>query len=479
MNSSKKFIYDVGITIVSSSANTVLGFAVMVVLARNLGVEDLGVYRLMSAVYSMVLVVAVLGVPTTITKYVAETRGKKDQMATHISASLTISLVLGAAATAISFMTADIVSNAFHESNMSGLLKLLSFIYPFSISSATLLGVLNGLREMKFYGLAVVAQSCVMLTVSISTILAGFGLWGVILGMLLSSMATFVLLLWKVRGIARIALGFRRDVMRRILDFGWKITAINGVYQINYQVDSLLLGYFLTATDVGFYGVAIGLSRILLLAPSAVQTISYPLTSELWSKDERRALQTVMDRCLKYSAAVIYPAAMVAGLFAGDIIRLLFGGAFLDSVAPFRILLVGTAIYGVATSVGGTLTGIGRPDLALLVGAATATIDVVLNLILIPVSGVVGAALATSSAFAAGAALMLISIKRTAGLEVNVKWHITIAASFVCILGLPGVIGDQSLMVNSSLVVFFTVLVVGVFLDPDDRRYILDAARRK
>ena len=72
MQPSKKFAFDVGITFLASVVTLPLGFVITVALGRYLGAGDLGLYRLTSTIYGIAMLVAAIGIPAAMIKYVAE-----------------------------------------------------------------------------------------------------------------------------------------------------------------------------------------------------------------------------------------------------------------------------------------------------------------------------------------------------------------------------------------------------------------------
>jgi O-antigen/teichoic acid export membrane protein len=72
MQPSKKFTFDVGITVLASVVTLHLGFVITVALGRYLGAGDLGLYRMTSTIYGIAMLIAAIGIPAAMIKYVAE-----------------------------------------------------------------------------------------------------------------------------------------------------------------------------------------------------------------------------------------------------------------------------------------------------------------------------------------------------------------------------------------------------------------------
>ena len=72
MQPHKKFAFDVGIKFLASVVALPLGFVITVALGRYLGAGDLGLYQLTSTIYGIAMLVAAIGIPAAMIKYVAE-----------------------------------------------------------------------------------------------------------------------------------------------------------------------------------------------------------------------------------------------------------------------------------------------------------------------------------------------------------------------------------------------------------------------
>ncbi|MCW3137388.1 MAG: polysaccharide biosynthesis C-terminal domain-containing protein, partial [Methanophagales archaeon] len=178
------------------------------------------------------------------------------------------------------------------------------------------------------------------------------------------------------------------------------------------------------ATDVGHYAVAVGLSRFFWIVPQAVQTITYPTTSEYWTKNNHAALQKMIDKSMKNTACVLLPIGLGVGFFARDIITFIFGEEFIYAVLPLQILLIGTSINGsTSRAIGGSLSAVGRPDLDLKKVSISALSNIILNILLIPYFGIVGAAIATAVSLSITSALGMFLIIKTVQIKIDFKWY--------------------------------------------------------
>ena len=473
MQESKKFAFDVGITFLASAVTLPLGFVITVALGRYLGAGDLGVYRITSTIYGIALLVAAIGIPAAMIKYVAEFKGDRTKINQIVSSGVITSLFLGIGFSALFYVSSGLFAGIFNMPELSGLIKLLSPVFPFTLVGGALLGLLNGIREMKKYAAATIIQSVLMVIITVALIYYGFGVAGAVIGIVLSSIGFCLFLGWIARKYFEITFQEYIPSAKKMLKFGAQIFGANAINMINYQADLLLIGYFLTATDVGYYAVAVGLSRFFWIVPQAIQTISYPAISEYWADNNHPALQTMIDKSMKYTACILLPIGLGVGFFAEYIITMIFGEGFIYSTLPFLILVVGAVIYGILISIGGTLQGLGRPDLALKIGLFTASINLVLNIVLIPIYGISGAAVATTISLIVGTITVVFLIQKIANIKIHYIKYIEFVFLFILLITCY-IFNTPQLPIFLVLFSTYVFIIVTFFLTPDDRNFIIE-----
>lgn len=471
MQESKKFAFDVGITLLASVVAMPLGFVITIALGRYLGAGDLGLYRMVITIYGIAMLVAAIGIPATMIKYVAGFKDDRTKFNQLVSSGVITSLFLGIGFIALFYFSSGIFDGIFNMPGLSNLLKILSPVFPFVLVGGALLGMLNGLREMKKYAAATIVQSVLMVIITVGLIYYGFGVAGAVIGVVLSSIGSCLFLIWVSKDYFEIVFSKYVPTTKKMLRFGAQIFGANAINMINYQADILLIGFFLTATDVGYYAVAVGFSRFFWIIPQAIQTITYPATSEYWANNNHSALQTMIDKSMKYTACILLPIGLGVGFFAKDIITLIFGEGFICSVLPLQILIVGTVIFGIACkAIGSSLAGVNRPDLSLKTTSAGAILNIILNVLLIPHFGIVGAAIATAISLITMSFVFDGLIIKTLLVNVDTKWFtqimgITLISIFSFVAGNRLI---DSYILEFIILIACITLIFGFLLTDED-----------
>jgi len=99
-------------------------------------------------IYRIAMIITAIGIPGAMIKYVAEFKNDRTKCNQIVSSGVITSLFLGILLAALVYISAGIYTRIFNIPGLSGLLKIQSVAFPFSLVVGALLGLLNGLREM-------------------------------------------------------------------------------------------------------------------------------------------------------------------------------------------------------------------------------------------------------------------------------------------------------------------------------------------
>jgi stage V sporulation protein B len=189
--------------------------------------------------------------------------------------------------------------------------------------------------------------------------------------------------------------GFHKRLLRFTIWF--TITPILG--QIFKYVDRLSLQRLMSASDQGVYSAAINLSAIISAIGLAVNSVIYPHLSTTWEAGKRgRALEN-LDLSIRVTTVGLLVIGLVLILLARPLILLLLGQDYVagTQVLPwfviFYVFTISLWLFGVYPSL------VERTYVSAIGLACALPINVVLNIVLIPKMGIVGAAVATVASY--------------------------------------------------------------------------------
>jgi O-antigen/teichoic acid export membrane protein len=173
-------------------------------------------------------------------------------------------------------------------------------------------------------------------------------------------------------------------------------------FAIWYSADILVVGRLDSPAATGNYAAAKALALGLILAPGAMSTILLPRVVRLSAADVRGYVL----RALAVGSVITLPLAVGLALLGRPLIQVFFGGKYADAPEPLAVLCIGMTGYGLYSLLASLWIGLGRPVVDMIATGTGMVCTVVLAFLLVPVNGLVGAAIA----FSAGSVLKLLVI---------------------------------------------------------------------
>ena len=212
-----------------------------------------------------------------------------------------------------------------------------------------------------------------------------------------SSMAIVFLFLWALRpwltGSIR-----QESGLSEVITYSFPSYLANMAQFLNYRLDIFFVSYFVGVKGVGLYSLAVGIAQLLWLVSGATSQVLYP---DVAASADRVSAQQRTARVARLSLWL--SIALAGGLALGGnvLLPLVYGSAFRESVPALMWLLPGVTIFSVTNVVASYLAGIGKPHLNFATSLVGLVVTVVLDFVLIPWLGIIGAAIASTLSYLA------------------------------------------------------------------------------
>lgn len=161
------------------------------------------------------------------------------------------------------------------------------------------------------------------------------------------------------------------------------------------SIDIILLSKFSDFKSVASYGVAVKLTIIITLALTSVNAVFAPKIAELYNLKLFSILKKEVNQATRLIALLTIPVILGIVVFSNFFLGL-FGTEYLISKKALLILLVGQTINALCGSVGVYMNMTNKQNVLQLFLIIAFIINLVLNLALIPMYGINGAALSTT-----------------------------------------------------------------------------------
>lgn len=389
-------------------ARFLIGFATSFLLAGLLLPEGRGQYALLVLVPGMLNALGQLGLPTAMSFFAG--RGMRldrlQRMGWLLTAVLSLVLVAGAV------LLLPWIHATFLRTVPSELVLVSLASLPFQFATAFAGSTLIGRQRFRNYNLIVVGQSAAMLIGVV--VLVGMLNLGVA-GAIASYVGVAIL-----AGVAT-AIELHRVVgdepadgpsvkLPHLVSYGIRIYPASVTGYFSYRVDVLVLSALLgDAAAVGLYTFAVSLAELAFMVPDSVSTVFYPRVAGMDRRDAD-ALAPQVSRFTLLVTAIGVLALLPAAYLATHVVLPAYG----ESIRPFLVLIPGIIGLSVSKVLAGYINGLGLPLMVARASVANLVINVVANLIFIPILGIVGAALASLVSYISHAAILTFIASRLA-----------------------------------------------------------------
>jgi O-antigen/teichoic acid export membrane protein len=268
---------------------------------------------------------------------------------------------------------------------------------PMSVLSGYFSGILQGLDRIMTLNMLSLVQG--LLTLSLTALLViGFqmGLIGAVLPSVVTGAVSLLmmgLLLGRERGV--FVPRWDCSVMRSTLAFGLKGHVGNVLQFFNYRLDMFIVNYFLGPAGAGLYSVSVRLAELLWYLPNAVGFAIFPKVAATGA-DKMNAFT---PRVFRMTLGLTVLGALGLALLGKPIIQLVYSSVFEGAYVPMLVLLPGVVLLGGAKVLTNEMAGRGYPLYNSVNTSLTLMVTVLLDWVLIPRFGIIGAALASTIAY--------------------------------------------------------------------------------
>ena len=191
-----------------------------------------------------------------------------------------------------------------------------------------------------------------------------------------------------------------------------------------------MIGYFMTDTDVGIYRVAFQLTSLATFVTLALHTTLYPKISYWGKQHDLPLVESALARAFTYSLLLAVPVVVGGWILGERLLYFFYGEAFSTGAGALAILLIvqmaGVFMYLQTMC----LNALDRPKDSFRVTAIAVTANIVLNILLIPAYGIIGAATATLITMVLNAVLAHRALSRNIRVRIEPRavGHIALAA---------------------------------------------------
>lgn len=380
------------------------GGLILILTRYLLEPEEYGLLFLTLSVLGIVMLFANLGLTKAGAKYITEYRETSPELVPTVLRKILLynSVLMGVVCVGL-FLFNERIATVVGEPSIAVLLLVGAGFVVAKSFHGNAVYFFHGFNRMDGIAAVNVVSGLLMLLAVPGFVFLGFGLEGALAGYVLA---------YGVAAVAGLAAIYRRyyadhdvgataksEVRNRLLRYSAPLTLTMGSNVVNSHVDRILLSVFRGPAAIAFYTLAKQISGFLIMPARSLGFGVSPTYGEQKANDEMARAADLYEQAFVYTVAIYAPAAAGIVLVADPTVRLIFGADYAGAVPVLQIFSLFLFVRALDAITNDALDYMGRARSRAIAKGFLTVGNVVLNLLLIPPFGVLGAAVATVATY--------------------------------------------------------------------------------
>ncbi len=386
------------------ATDAVIGLLLLPFNVRVLGPSAYGLWMLTASITTYFSVLD-LGFGGSIVRFVAQYRARRDADGLNEIASTLFGIfsVTGCLAYAVFLLVAfnieHLVRAPADQATARSLLLIIgvyvSLGFPFSVFG----GIINGFQRYDVNNIVGICSSVLVAIVNVVMLTAGFDLVQLVAATTTVRVLTyFVYRINAYHVFPALALRpsrFQWSRVREITGFSIYISIIDWSNKLNYSIDALIIGAYLSTAAVTLWTVPQRIAEVLQRFTNQLNGVLLPVVVDSASGERRERLRAIFVQGTRLSLVSVVPLAAALVLLARPLIHAWLGPRFDGSIVVARVLIAVVAVRVGSATATTVLKGAGQHRVLAFSNAGAALANVGLSLLWIRRFGLVGQALGT------------------------------------------------------------------------------------
>lgn len=360
----------------------VLTFCYFLLIARFIGVSDIGKYVFALSFTTIWSVLIDLGCSPLLTREGAKDKNKLPQL---LSTVISVKVVLAIVVYAIAAIAVNLLGK---EPLVRELVYIAGAIMVLDSFSLTFYAAFRARQELQYESLGMILGQICIFIVGVSAVLLHWPLHALIAAILVGSTFNAVYSFWLLKRHAglKLTLHWHWSIIKPMLIAALPF-AVAGVFARLYgYLDAVLLSTLGGDSQLGWYSAGYKITFALQFIPQAFAAALFPAMAAAYASD-RSLLAKTFEKSMFVLLIVSVPISAGVAVLAPQIIGLMYGAAFAPTAVALRILILSLPFVFLSFPVGALLNAADRQTTNTINLGVVMAINAALNLILIPLLG--------------------------------------------------------------------------------------------
>lgn len=376
------------------------------------------------SVLSIGAMFGMLGIPKATGRYITEFAATDTMQVPHVirislGALLLLTSIVGVLLAVIHTQLATLLGNP----SIEPLLLVGSGYIGVRTLHSYLTNVFQGFNRVEYSAVISAVNGAGRVVFATGFVLLGFGALGALLGYIAGYGVAVIIGFVILR--SRILNGYERaaeraaGLKRRILEYSIPTAATRASVILDSRVDKVIIGVLMSPAAVGYYTLASQIADFCIAPAKSLGFTISPAIGEQDADDQTDRAAALYEKSMENILLLYLPAAVGLLLVAEPAVRIIFGTDYLGAVPVLQLFSVFIVVRAIHKITGNGLDYLGLARIRAIARGTTAIGNAVLNVLLIPYYGIVGAAIATLVTYSTYTAINVYYIHRELDLRVD------------------------------------------------------------
>ena len=371
-------------------------YAIHFGLGRYLGPELYGTFGIILSLLTICRVLVEPGAVRAISKYTAE---RKELAVAIKNQAIKIQIILALIIFAFLFTLAPLIANLLKDSTLVPYIRIIAFFVPAFSLYAVYFGLLNGIRAFGKQATVSIIYHVIKVLVVLALVYLGFELYGAIGGYLIAGVVSLIMArhYWisKDSKDGEVTDNFQ---MSRIVKFAAPIILFSLAFNLVVSLDLFFVKAILgEKVQAGFYTSAAALGKVPYFIFLALSDTLFPSIARSTSnKGSAELTKRYINQSLRYALMFLVPCSFIISATSRDLVTLVYTDRYLDAASSLSILIFGLTFLCLFIILTTVITASGKPRISLVMVLILLVVNILLNTTLVPIYGLIGAAVATT-----------------------------------------------------------------------------------
>ncbi len=382
---------------------TALGLVFSAIVARFYGAEVVGIVAVIKSFLMLATIFTVLGMPISILRLIPEHLAKYSPTSAFKVYRKTQHMVIGISLVtgAVFFLDANLIADkVFSKPHLSYYFALSSLFVVFKSMMMLNTQAIRGLRLIKPFALMLLLPQ----TFNLLFLIAVGVLWpsqdvpvyAVLFGLVMTGITGWIIMEYAFKKKMRPNDRVHPMAGRDILSISLPMLITTTMMFLISQTGVLMLGMFRSEAEVGYYAIVVKLATLTAFVLQAVNSMAGPKFSELFHSNRMDELFHVAQKSAKLVFVTTTPIFLCFMIFGKFILGMVFGQEFAIAYPALMLLVMGQFVNAISGSSGAFLNMTGNEKVFRNIMVIVAGLNIGLNLWLIPLFGINGAAVSAA-----------------------------------------------------------------------------------